>query len=106
MRALWNRKLASLNLLERGVANTVLGGVPSGASMANAVRDLQKAIELEPGYINHHLELGRTYLMLKDRAQARRELERASALPTGGSALDTRYQAEAKELLAKLGRKD
>jgi len=106
VRALWNRKLASLNLIERGVANTVLGGVPKGASMENAVRDLQKAVELEPDYINHRLELGRTYLMIKDRAGARRELEKAVALTPGGSALDSRYQAEAKELLAKLGKRD
>src|SRR5262245_27272273 len=74
VRAMWNRKLATLNFMERSVANTVLGGVPKGATMENAVRDLQKAVELEPGYINHRLELGRTYMMLKDHEQARREL--------------------------------
>ena len=106
VRALWNRKLATLNLIERGVANTVLGGVPKGASMDNAVRDLQKAIDLEPDYINHHLELGRTYWMIKKRADARRELDRAITLPPTSSARDPRYQAEARELLAKLPRAD
>jgi len=106
VRALWNRKLATLNFLERSVANTVLGGVPKGASMENAVRDLKKATELEPNYINHHLELGRTYQMLKKNAEARQELERAIALTPGGSAHDARYQAEAKELLAKLPKRD
>lgn len=104
VRAMWNRKLATLNFMERSVANTVLGGVPKGASMENAVRDLQKAAELEPDYINHRLELGRTYMMLKDHARARRELEKAVSLTPGGSARDPRYQAEARELLAKLGR--
>jgi tetratricopeptide (TPR) repeat protein len=102
VRALWNRKLANLNLIERGVANTLLGGVPKGASMDNAVRDLRKAVELEPNYVNHHLELGRTYLMLKNRAEARREFERAIDLPPTSSARDSRYQTEARELLAKL----
>jgi tetratricopeptide (TPR) repeat protein len=102
VRALWNRKLASLNFLERGVANSVLGGVPKGASMENAVRDLQKAVELEPNFIHHRLELGRTYLMVKEREKARRELEMAISLRPGGSALDARYQTEARELLAKL----
>ena len=106
VRALWNRKLATLNLIERGVANTVLGGVPKGASMENAVRDLQKAIELEPEYVNHHLELGRTYRMLKNNADARRELEKAVALPPASSARDSHYQAEARELLGKLPRAD
>jgi tetratricopeptide (TPR) repeat protein len=106
VRALWNRKLASLNLIERGVANSVLGGVPKGASMENAVRDLRRAVELEPDYIHHRLELGRTYLMVKDREGARRELEKAVALPRGGSARDPAYQAEARELLAKLPKRD
>ncbi len=105
VRALWNRRLASLNFLERTAASTILGGVPKGASMDNAVADLQKAIELEPGYVNHHLELGRTYMMMKRRDDARRELERAIALPPTSSARDPKYQAEARELLARLKKK-
>ena len=100
--ALWNRKLSSLNFLERAVANTVLGGVPKGASMENAVACLQKAAELQPGYVNHHLELGRTYLQLKRRDEARRELERAVALPATSNPLDPKYQAEARDLLARI----
>jgi tetratricopeptide (TPR) repeat protein len=102
VRALWNRKLASLNLIERAVARTILGGVPRGASMENAVADLQKAIELEPVYVNHRLELGRTFMQLKRRDEARRELERAVALPPTGNPLDPKYQAEARELLTRL----
>ena len=100
--ALWNRKLASLNFIERTVAKTVLGGVPKGASMENAVADMQKAIELDPAYVNHRLEQGRTFMQLKRTSDARRELERAVALPPSGSPLDPRYQAEARELLARL----
>ena len=103
--ALWNRKLASLNFIERAVAKTVLGGVPKGASMENAVAHLQKAVELEPAYVNHRLELGRTFIQLKRRDEARRELERAVALPPGGSPLDPKYKAEARELLARLKKK-
>jgi tetratricopeptide (TPR) repeat protein len=100
--ALWNRKLASLNLFERAVAKTILGGVPRGASMDNAVANLQKSIGLEPAYVNHHLELGRTFLDLKRREEARRELERAIALPPTSDPLDPKYQAEARELLARI----
>ncbi len=39
--ALWNRKLATLNFAQRAVARAILGGVPKGASMENAVSDLQ-----------------------------------------------------------------
>ncbi len=102
VRAIWNRELASLNMFERTMAGTVLGGVPKGASMDNAVADLRKAIELEPDYVNHHLELGRTYQMMKKPDAARAEFEKAIALPPTSSARDPHYQSEARELLAKL----
>jgi len=100
--ALWNRKLASLNFVERTVAKTVLGGVPKGATMENAVAHLQRAVALEPAYVNHHLELGRTFAQLKRTAEARQELERAAGLTPEAGPLDARYQAEARELLARL----
>src|SRR5262252_2127442 len=103
--AMWNVKIAGLNGFERMMANSILGGVPQGASNANAEQAFQKAIALEPDYVNHHLEYGR---FLKDQnrpADARRELEKAVALPATSSALDARYQADARELLGKLPKK-
>jgi tetratricopeptide (TPR) repeat protein len=70
--------------------------------MDNAVADLRKAIELEPAYVNHHLELGRTYLMLERKPEAKAELERAVGLSPTSNPHDPRYQAEARELLAKI----
>ena len=70
--------------------------------MENALRDLQRAVELEPDNVNHHLELGRTYRMTRNVAEARRELEQAIALPPTSSARDARYQAEAEGLLQKI----
>lgn len=102
VRAVWNRKISSLNFFERAAANTVLGGVPKGASMDNAVRDFEHAIALEPAYVNHHLELGRTYIDLKRWPEARRELEKALALSPTSNPRDPRYQAEARALLAKV----
>lgn len=100
--AVWNVKIASLNAIERMAANAVLGGVPKGASFANAETAFQKAIQLEPNYVNHRLEYGR---LLRDQhrsADAKRELEKAVALTPTSSALDARYQGEARELLAKI----
>lgn len=100
--AMWNVKLASLNAIERMAANAVLGGVPKGASFEQAEKAFQKAIALEPEYVNHRLEYGR---LLKDRgrkAEAKAELEKAVALPPTSGALDAHYQAEARRLLAKL----
>ncbi|MFI5372071.1 MAG: tetratricopeptide repeat protein [Candidatus Eisenbacteria bacterium] len=105
VRAIWNRELSSLNMFERTMANAVLGGVPKGASMDNAVADLKTAVELEPDYVNHRLELGRTYVDLKKYDLARPELEKAVGLPPTSSLRDPHYQAEARELLAKLPKK-
>jgi len=85
----------------RMAANVVLRGVPKGASFEQAEKAFQKAIALEPEYLNHRLEYGR---LLRDRgrkAEAKQELEKAVSLPPTSGALDARYQAEAKELLAK-----
>ena len=106
VRALWNRKVASLSTIERIAASAVLGGVPKGASMENAVRDLERAIELEPDYLNHHLELGRTYLQLKREDEARRELERVLALPPTSNPRDPHFQQQARELLGRLPGQD
>ena len=85
-------------------ASAVLGGVPKGASFANAETAFQKAIALEPEYVNHRVEYGRLLKELKRTADARRELEQAVALPATSSALDARYQADARALLEKLPR--
>src|SRR5262249_54768322 len=98
--AMWNVKIAGLNSFERMMANSVLGGVPKGASFANA----EQAIALEPDYVNHHVEYGRFLKDQKRPADARRELEKAVALPATSSALDARYQSDARGLLEKLPR--
>ena len=100
--AMWNVKLTGLNTFERMAANAVLGGVPKGASYENAEKAFQKAIALEPAYVNHHLEYGRLLKDLHKNEDARRELEQAISLPATSSALDTRYQADARALLEKL----
>jgi len=60
----WNRKISNLSWIERGFADIFLGGVPDDASNEAAVENFKKAIEIMPGYINHHLELGITYEMM------------------------------------------
>ncbi len=102
--AVWNMKIAAMNSMERMTANTVLGGVPKGATRENAEQAFQKAIELEPDYVNHRVQYGRLLKDLKRVADARRVLEKALSLPPTSSALDARYQSEAREILEKLPR--
>lgn len=103
-RGLWNRRLATLGLWDRTLSKVTFAGLPRGASMDAAVRDFERAVELQPEAIDFRLELARTYVRLKRDAEARRELERALALPAGRPR-DPGLQAEARELLEKLVRR-
>ena len=97
----WNRKLANLSWIERGFANIFLGGVPKDASDENALKCFQKAVELKPGYINHHLELGITYEMMDMKEKARIEYQKCIDLPKSASD-DDKYKQEAKERMEDL----
>jgi tetratricopeptide (TPR) repeat protein len=103
--AAWNAGIAGLSSMQRMAANTVLGGVPKGASRENAEQAFQKAIELEPLYVNHRVAYGRLLKDMKRHADARSQLEQALALPPTSSALDVRYQSEARAILEKLPRR-
>jgi tetratricopeptide (TPR) repeat protein len=102
-RGRWNRRLSSRGIWERAVSKVLLAHVPRGASMDNAVRDLEKAVELAPDDIQSHMELARTYLKLNRLRDARRELERAVAIPAGRPR-DSGLQTEARDQLEKLAK--
>jgi tetratricopeptide (TPR) repeat protein len=97
----WNRKMATLGWIQRKFANIFLGGVPKDASLENAEKDFQKAIQLNPGHINHYLELGITYEEMDKKEEAKKQFEEVLSLPKT-SADDDRYKEEAKEYLRKL----
>jgi tetratricopeptide (TPR) repeat protein len=103
-RGRWNRRLSSRGLWERTVSKVLLARVPRGASMDNAVRDLEKAVELAPEDIQSRMELARTYLKLDRFGDARRELERAVAIPAGRPR-DPNLKTEAREQLEKLAKR-
>lgn len=103
-RGMWNRRLTTMNLWQRGLTRVMLAGLPRGASMESAVRDLERAVELEPEVIDYRLELARTYLKQKRNGDARRELERTLALP-GNRPRDSGLQTEARALLEKLAKR-
>ena len=58
----WHRELANLSWIKKTLAKIIYGGVPPGASMEAAVRNFKKAIAIKPDWINHHKELGLTYM--------------------------------------------
>lgn len=102
VRAVWNRDIATLGVMGRTAARSMMGGVPKGASMEHAVRDFQRAIELEPNVVRHHLELARTYVKLKKKPEAIAEFERVIELPVTSSPRDVVYRGEAREMLYHL----
>jgi tetratricopeptide (TPR) repeat protein len=76
----WNYELAKMGALTRGFVRMVYGSMPP-ASNEEAARLLQKAVSLAPDRVSHHVELGRVYLALGMKDQARTELQRGLGLP-------------------------
>jgi tetratricopeptide (TPR) repeat protein len=97
----WHRKMATLSWIQRTFANTFLGGVPKEASVEKSAECFQKAIEIRPEHINHHLELGITYEELDQKDKAAEQYNLVLELPKK-DADDEKYKKEAQELLDDL----
>jgi len=97
----WNRKLATLSWIEKKFANIFLGGVPKEASVDKSVECFQKAIEINPGHINHHLELAISLEKLGKKDEAIAEYKKVLELPKK-DADDDRYKEEARKRLDDL----
>ena len=68
-----------MNFLYKGLVRIIYGGLPP-ASNAEAVKDLQRAVALNPARIIHHLELGKVYAALGQKEAARQQLELCARL--------------------------
>jgi tetratricopeptide (TPR) repeat protein len=99
----WQRRMAEIGGASRLVGGILFGKIPKGSFDESATAFI-KAIELKPDYINHHLELGRTYMALKKWDLAAKEFEKCDGLPIG-LAKDNAYKVEAKEELAAAKKK-
>jgi tetratricopeptide (TPR) repeat protein len=98
----WNAEIMRLNVFTRFFAKTLLGGAVFGeASWANAQRDLEHAVELQPKRIVHHLDLAQVYADVGDKTKAREQYELVLSLPAT-EYNDTNYKHEAEQALAKL----
>jgi len=97
----WNRKMATLGWIQRQFANVFLGGVPKDASVEESANCFKKAIELNPGHINHHLELAYTYEELNEKELAKQEYQKVLDLPEKDSD-DKDHKLNAEKRLKKL----
>ena len=98
----WNAEVMRLNGVQRFFAKNVLGGRVFGeASWDKAVSYMERSIAADPERIVHHLDLGKIYVDLGDKAKARAQLE----LVVRGRRIDFNdpaYQREAQAALDKL----
>lgn len=94
----WHREVAALGPAARGFVWLLYGGLP-GASPAEAVTRLQRAVELEPGELNHHLELGFALAAVGRKSEARQAWTQGLGMPSVGKH-DEAAKREAREALA------
>jgi tetratricopeptide (TPR) repeat protein len=99
----WHREVTHLNGFARTFAKILYGGLPP-ASDEKALEYFNKAIELNPDYINHHLELGITYQMMDNWQQAKIEFEKIANLPMKDSQ-DPDHKKEAENRLQEVEKK-
>lgn len=96
----WHRRMAEIGGMSRFFGGMIYGSIPKG-SFEESEKNLKKAVDLKPDYVNHHLELGLTYVSLKKYDQAAQEFHEAINLPKTTSKDDV-LKAQAQAELAKL----
>jgi tetratricopeptide (TPR) repeat protein len=98
----WHRRLGTLGTFEREFANTFLGGVPAEASADKAIECFQKAIELNPRFAGHYVELAQTYAKLDRREEAIQTYQKVLTLPADSPSA-RRFRETALASLEKMG---
>jgi tetratricopeptide (TPR) repeat protein len=99
----WHRRMAEIGGAKRFFGSILYGGIPKG-SFEESEKNLKKAVEMQPGYINHHLELGLTYEARDKYDLAAEEFQKAIDLPKTTSKDDV-LKAQAQAALTKLKNK-
>lgn len=99
----WNYEVAGLGTASKFFVRLIYGGLPT-ASFDEGVKQLQRATELEPGELNHWLELGFAYAAAGQPDLARKHWARGLAMPVRAKP-DEAAQQRAREALAKSGQR-
>jgi len=98
----WNAEVMRLNGVSRFLAKNLLGGRVFGeASWDRAVSYMERAVAVDPDRIVHHLDLGKIYADVGDKAKAEAQLD----LAIRGRRIDFNdpaFQREAQAALRKL----
>jgi tetratricopeptide (TPR) repeat protein len=95
----WNAEVKRLSGIQRFFAKTLFGGGFMGkANWDDAVRHLERAVEINPQHIYHRLELAEVYTDLGRYSKAREQLQVIPTLPNL-DVLDAQYKTEAAAFL-------
>lgn len=98
----WNAEIMRLPAVGRFFARHFLGArVLQKASWSQAISHMEKAVNLAPGRIYHHLALADIYLDTNQLREAEVQLRLVDSLPVR-EALDTNYRQQAASLRRRL----
>ena len=101
----WNAEIMRLSGFSRFFAKSFLGaGIFKQASWNEAISNMEKAVELDPGRIYHRLDLAEIYVDRKRYADARHQLEEIAALPDR-EIMDSAYRRQAADLAEAIRKK-
>jgi tetratricopeptide (TPR) repeat protein len=101
----WNAEIMRLSGLSRFFAKSFLGaGIFKQASWNEAIANMEKAVELDPGRIYHRLDLAQIYVDRKRYADARHQLDEIAALPDR-EIMDSVYRRQAADLAQAIEKK-
>jgi regulator of microtubule dynamics protein 3 len=101
----WNAEIMQISGFSRFFAKSFLGaGIFNEASWGKAIYNMEKAAQLDPGRIYHHLELAEIYAERKRTADARTQLHLVDSLPDR-EIMDSVYKRRGATLLRQLKKK-
>ena len=103
----WHAEIKRLSGVARFFARTFMGGGYMGkASWDSAVVHLERAVEIKPDYVYHHLELAEILIDLDRYSEARQQLQTVLDLPVS-EVLDPVHKETAARLIEEIrGRTD
>lgn len=101
----WNAEIMRLSGLSRFFAKRFLGaGIFGKASWEEAIADMERAVELDPGRLYHRLELAEIYVDRRRYDEARAQLQEIGRLPNR-ELMDDEYRLQARELERRIADK-
>jgi tetratricopeptide (TPR) repeat protein len=101
----WNAEIMRISGLGRFFAKSFLGaGIFNQASWGKAIYNMEKAVQLDPGRIYHHLELAQIYAERKRVADAKTQLHLVDSLPDR-EVMDSVYKRQGAALRRRLDKR-